>query len=62
MTPTEGGPTSASNKKAAKKDEDRVVKRPARGYHRFRNGIINVTPKGEEKELYVTLHNHVVYH
>ncbi|KAF2030023.1 hypothetical protein EK21DRAFT_33876, partial [Setomelanomma holmii] len=25
--------------------------RPARGFHRFRNGILNVTPKGGEKEL-----------
>lgn len=31
----------------------RVVKRPARGFHRFRNGIMNVMPKGGEKELYV---------
>jgi hypothetical protein len=35
----------------AKKSEDKVVKRPARGYHKFRNGLLNVTPKGGEKEL-----------
>jgi hypothetical protein len=38
-------------KEVAKKDDDRVVKRPARGFHRFRSGILNVTPKGGEKEL-----------
>jgi hypothetical protein len=38
-------------KKELKKSEDRVVKRPARGFHRFRSGLINVTPKGGEKEL-----------
>jgi hypothetical protein len=37
--------------KESKKCEDRVVKRPARGFHKFRNGILNVTPKGGEKEL-----------
>ncbi|KAF2132696.1 hypothetical protein P153DRAFT_354172 [Dothidotthia symphoricarpi CBS 119687] len=36
---------------AAKKTENRVVKRPARGYHKFKNGMLNVTPKGGEKEL-----------
>ncbi|KAJ4372398.1 hypothetical protein N0V83_004172 [Neocucurbitaria cava] len=30
---------------------DKVVKRPRRGYHKFRNGLLNVTPKGDEKEL-----------
>jgi hypothetical protein len=34
-----------------KKSEDKVVKRPARGFHKFRNGMLNVTPKGAEKEL-----------
>ncbi|KAI4631503.1 uncharacterized protein J4E87_002208 [Alternaria ethzedia] len=36
---------------ATKKSADKVVKRPARGYHKFRNGLLNVTPKGGEKEL-----------
>lgn len=27
---------------------DTGVKRPARGYHTFRNGMLNVTPKGFE--------------
>jgi len=36
---------------ATKKSADKVIKRPARGYHKFRNGLLNVTPKGGEKEL-----------
>ncbi|CAO2656942.1 Nn.00g057450.m01.CDS01 [Neocucurbitaria sp. VM-36] len=39
------------NTTTAKKSADKVVKRPARGYHKFRNGLLNVTPKGDEKEL-----------
>jgi hypothetical protein len=34
-----------------KKSNDRVIKRPARGFHRFRDGTLNMTPKGGEKEL-----------
>ncbi|EMD63226.1 hypothetical protein COCSADRAFT_161742 [Bipolaris sorokiniana ND90Pr] len=29
-----------------KQSKDKVVKRRARGYHTFRNGMLNVTPKG----------------
>jgi hypothetical protein len=29
--------------------QSKVVKRPARGFHRFRNGVINTTPKGREE-------------
>jgi hypothetical protein len=36
---------------AAKQRKDRVVKRPARGYHRFKNGMLNVTPKGSERDV-----------
>ncbi|KAI4684956.1 uncharacterized protein J4E88_004398 [Alternaria novae-zelandiae] len=36
---------------AIKKSADKVIKRPARGYHKFRNGLLNVTPKGGEKDL-----------
>ncbi|KAI4707576.1 hypothetical protein J4E89_007681 [Alternaria sp. Ai002NY15] len=35
-----------------KKTANKVIKRPARGYHKFRNGLLNVTPKGDEKELF----------
>ncbi|EUC47672.1 hypothetical protein COCMIDRAFT_77468, partial [Bipolaris oryzae ATCC 44560] len=34
-----------------KQSKDKVVKRPARGYHTFRNGMLNVTPKGREKDI-----------
>ncbi|KAH4935010.1 hypothetical protein HBI79_080090 [Parastagonospora nodorum] len=35
-----------------KKSNDRVIKRPARGFHRFRDGMLNMAPKsGGEKEL-----------
>jgi len=33
------------------KNGDRIVERPARGYHKFRNGLLNVTPKGGEMEM-----------
>jgi hypothetical protein len=36
---------------AVKKSEDKVVKQPARGYHKSRNGLLNVTLKGGEKLL-----------
>ncbi|KAI4613174.1 hypothetical protein J4E83_007586 [Alternaria metachromatica] len=35
-----------------KKSANKVIKRPARGYHKFRNGLLNVTPKGDEKKLF----------
>jgi hypothetical protein len=51
MAPVKKDKVAAIRKKASvKKSEDRV-KRPARGFHRFRSGILNVTPKGGEKEL-----------
>jgi hypothetical protein len=34
-----------------KKSEDKDIKRPARGYHEFLNGLLNVAPKGREMEL-----------
>jgi hypothetical protein len=53
MAQTKKKAITIPNKEAVKKNEDRVVKRPARGFHRFRNGILNVAPKGGEKELSV---------
>ncbi|KAF9699607.1 hypothetical protein EKO04_002190 [Ascochyta lentis] len=45
-------PTSAKpDKKASSTKNSKIVKRPARGYHKFRNGVLNVAPKGSEKEL-----------
>jgi hypothetical protein len=34
---------------ATKKSEDKVLKQPTRGYHR--NGLLNVTPKGDEEKM-----------
>ncbi|KAH7076492.1 hypothetical protein BKA63DRAFT_602284 [Paraphoma chrysanthemicola] len=31
--------------------ENRAAKRPARGFHTFRNGMLNVMPKGDELDL-----------
>jgi len=53
MAPIVAAATSTPKKQAV--NTGRVVKRPARGFHRFRNGILNVTPKGGEKELYVLI-------
>jgi hypothetical protein len=36
---------------AIKKNKGGAVERPARGYHKFKNGMLNVTPKGSETEL-----------
>lgn len=41
---------ATTEKQTVKTGEDKV-KRPARGFHRFRNGMLNVTPKGGEKEM-----------
>lgn len=38
-------------KPATKKSGDRIGKRPTRGYHTFKNGMLNVTPKGNEKDM-----------
>jgi hypothetical protein len=46
--------TKKANKAAPKKSDDRIAKRPARGYHTFKNGMPNVTPKGVEDDLYVS--------
>ncbi|EAT87989.2 hypothetical protein SNOG_04229 [Parastagonospora nodorum SN15] len=44
-----------------KKSNDRVIKRPAWGSHRFRGGMLNITPKrGTEKELTIRQSSGVV--
>jgi hypothetical protein len=43
--------TPGTKKPNFKDTNARVSKRPARGFHRFRSGMLNVTPKGGEKEL-----------
>jgi hypothetical protein len=42
-------------KQITKKNGKLVVRRPARGYNRFRNGILNVAPKKGEKEMQVLM-------
>ncbi|KAF3001930.1 hypothetical protein E8E13_006799 [Curvularia kusanoi] len=34
-----------------KNENNKVAKRPARGYHRHRNGFLNVRPKGREMDI-----------
>ncbi|KAF1912418.1 hypothetical protein BDU57DRAFT_551267 [Ampelomyces quisqualis] len=50
MAPTKRKAASTP-KQEVKKGKDRTVKRPARGFHRFRSGMLNVTPKGGERDL-----------
>lgn len=38
-------------KPTVKNSKYRVAKRPTRGFHRFKNGMLNVTPKGGERAL-----------
>ncbi|KAH4935014.1 hypothetical protein HBI79_080140 [Parastagonospora nodorum] len=51
MAATRKKAVTTPKKGSSKTSNDRVVKRPARGFHRFRNGMLNVTPKGGELEL-----------
>lgn len=46
------------SKAAPKNSDDRVAKRPAHGYHTFKNGMLNGTPKGVEEDLYVLTLDH----
>ncbi|KAF3051539.1 hypothetical protein E8E11_008935 [Didymella keratinophila] len=43
--------TQLSTANAASAGAYRVIKRPARGFHRFRSGILNVVPKGAERSI-----------
>jgi hypothetical protein len=52
MAPHQAATAAKAKKTAAvKQSKDKVVKRLARGYHTFRNGTLNVTPKGGEKDM-----------
>jgi hypothetical protein len=45
-------PTATADRAKTKPaNETNKFKRPARGYHKFKNGFLNVTPKGGEIEL-----------
>lgn len=50
MAPKQSATVSNTPKKVAKVNA-RVTKRPARGFHKFRSGVLNVAPKGREREL-----------
>ncbi|KAF1932425.1 uncharacterized protein M421DRAFT_89710 [Didymella exigua CBS 183.55] len=49
MAPKE--PNKQTQLSARKEGTNRVIKRPARGFHRFRGGVLNVAPKGAEKRM-----------
>lgn len=54
MEPAESsvnGVTAEAKKSLPQEREVKTIRRPARGYHKFRNGLLNVTPKGSEKEV-----------
>lgn len=53
MAPRKPTATAETSKKKPAKETNKVVKRPARGYHTFKNknGFLNVTPKGGEIEM-----------
>jgi hypothetical protein len=51
MAPVKKEMATATEKKPEVKKSDDKVKRPTRGFHRFRSGMLNVAPKKVEKEL-----------
>lgn len=44
---------NAKKAPATEKNNNKIAKRPERGYHKFRNGLLNVKLKGGERELWV---------
>ena len=44
--------TSKSSPSSVTSSLDGTVRSPARGYHTYSDGSLNVTPKGKEKEMY----------
>ena len=53
MAPRKPTATAKPVKKRTTNESNKVTNRPARGYHKYKNGLLNVTPKGDEKELCV---------
>jgi hypothetical protein len=51
MAPRKPAATAKLPKKHKASESNKVTKRPARGYHKYKNGLLNVTPKGGEREL-----------
>ncbi|KAF1932426.1 uncharacterized protein M421DRAFT_403295 [Didymella exigua CBS 183.55] len=52
MAPRKPTATAKPAKKGIASQSKNVVKRPVRGYHKYKNGLLNVTPKGDEKDLF----------
>jgi hypothetical protein len=51
MAPRKPTVTAETSKKKPVKKTNRVVKRPARGYSKYKNGFLNVTPTSKEMEM-----------
>ncbi|KAF3051540.1 hypothetical protein E8E11_008995 [Didymella keratinophila] len=51
MAPRKPTATAKPAQKRTTGKSHKIVKRPAHGYHTYKNGLLNVTPKGDEKEL-----------
>jgi len=51
MAPRKPAATTKPAKKSTTSEGNKVVKRPARGYHKYKSGLLNVTSKGNEVEL-----------
>ncbi|KAH6638235.1 hypothetical protein C7974DRAFT_451532 [Boeremia exigua] len=51
MAPRKPATPAKVAKKSLASPNNRIVKRPARGYHKYKNGLLNVTPKGGEMNI-----------
>lgn len=50
MAPRKPAVTAEPAKKRTANEGSKVTKRPARGYRKYKNGLLNVTPKGDAEE------------
>jgi hypothetical protein len=51
MAPRKPTANADTSKKKPVNETNRVVKRPARGYSKYKNGFLNVTPTDKEMEM-----------
>jgi hypothetical protein len=51
MAPRKPTATADRAKKKPVIETNKVVKRPARGYSKYKNGFLNVTPTSKEMEM-----------
>lgn len=51
MAPRKPTATADRAKKKPANETNEVVKRPARGYYKYKNGFLNVTPNGGDLDL-----------